>query len=215
MQSLITVLGIVIKSEPVKEFDRRLVILTRERGKIVVFAKGARRQNNRFLATTTPFCFGEFVLFPGSNAYSLSDANISCYFEEIRDDFEKMLYGMYFLELADYYTRENKEDADVLKLLYQSLKVLGLETFPNPFVRAVYEIKMIMCNGEFRGIPEGNDLRGIDKVLRYLWTEKPEKVYSFLLNEEMTRELIHVADRARKESVDRAMNSLQMLEDLL
>ena len=109
MQSLITVLGIVIKSEPVKEFDRRLVLLTRERGKITVFARGARRQNNRFLATTTPFCFGEFVLFPGSSAYSLSDANITCYFEEIRDDFEKMLYGMYFLELADYYTRENKE----------------------------------------------------------------------------------------------------------
>lgn len=215
MQSLITVLGIVIKSEPVKEFDRRLVILTRERGKITVFARGARRQNNRFLATTTPFCFGEFVLFPGSSAYSLSDANITCYFEEIRDDFEKMLYGMYFLELADYYTRENKEDADLLKLLYQSLKVLGLETFPNPFVRAVYEIKMIMCNGEFKGIPEGEDLRGIEKVLRYLWSEKPEKVYSFLLSNEMTKELIDVANRARKESIDKTMHSLQMLEDLI
>ncbi len=215
MQSLITVLGMIIKSEPIKEFDRRLVILTRERGKITVFAKGARRQNNRFLATTTPFCFGEFVLFPGSSAYSLSEANITCYFEEIRDDFENMLYGMYFLELADYYTRENKEDAALLKLLYQSLKVLSLDTFEHRFVQAVYEIKMIMCNGEFRGIPEGDNLKGIDKVLHYLWTEKPEKVYSFLLNEELTAELIEVAKRARTESVGKTMNSLQMLEDLL
>ena len=72
MQNLITVMGMIIKSEPSKEYDRRLVILTKDRGKITVFAKGARRQNNRFLATTTPFCFCDFVLFPGINAYSLS-----------------------------------------------------------------------------------------------------------------------------------------------
>ncbi len=215
MQNLITVMGMIIKSEPSKEYDRRLVILTKERGKITVFAKGARRQNNRFLATTTPFCFGEFVLFPGSNAYSLSEANISCFFEEVRDDFACMLYGMYFLELADYYTRENKEDFAILKLLYQSLKVLPKETFPKRFVKAIYEIKLIMCNGEFRGIPQGEHLQGIDKVLHYLWQEAPEKVYSFLLSGELTDELVRIADKARETTIDRQMKSLQMLEDLL
>lgn len=215
MQSLVTVLGMIIKSEPIKEYDRRLVILTREQGKITVFAKGARRQNNRFLATTTPFCFGEFVLFPGSSAYSLSEVNILCFFEELREDFEGMMYGMYFLELADYYTRENKEDALYLKLLYQSLKVLMLDTFPRKFVRAVYEIKAIMLNGEFRGIPEGENYHGIDKVIRYIWQEKPEKVYSFLLSEELMKELIEIANQAAKETIDRPIHALQMLEELI
>jgi len=116
MQNLVTVLGIIIRTEPIGEFDRRLVLLTREKGKITVFARGARRQNNRFLATTTPFCFGEFKLFAGQNSYSLSEANITNYFEGVRSDFELAFYGMYFLEMADYYARENSDEKQLLKL---------------------------------------------------------------------------------------------------
>ncbi len=214
MQSLVTVLGIIIKSEASSDYDRRLVILTRELGKITVFAKGARRPNNRFISTTTPFCFGEFVLFPGRNAYSLSDSNISCFFKEVREDYETSLFGMYFLELADYYTKEGKDDAAVLKLLYQSLKALSKPELSKRFVKAIYEIKMIMLNGEFRGVPEAGELQGIQKVIRYLWEERPEKVYSFLLSDELWKELIAVADRARKEVIDRPMNTLLLLEEL-
>lgn len=209
------VLGLVLKAEPIGDYDRRIVLLTREKGKITVFARGARRQNNRFLATTTPFCFGEFKLFAGQNSYSLSEANITNYFEEVRSDFELAFYGMYFLEMADYYARENTDEKQLLKLLYQSLKALIHPSLSRDFVKLVYEMKAIMINGEFPGVPERReDLSGADKAIRHLWDTPAEKVYSFQVSEGVLKELTERCEEIRKRVIDRELKSLEMLNSL-
>ena len=42
MREQVVPTGMVIKSAPAGEYDRRLVILTCERGKITAFARGAK-----------------------------------------------------------------------------------------------------------------------------------------------------------------------------
>ena len=125
MQDFTIVTGMIIKAVPIGEYDRRLVLLTKEKGKITAFVRGARKPNSRFVAATNLFCFGTFKLYAGRDAYNLADAEISNYFEELRMDFEGAYYGMYFLEIADYYTRENNDEREMLKLLYQSLKAVS------------------------------------------------------------------------------------------
>ena len=190
--------------------------MTKERGKISAFARGARKPGNRFMAATNPFCFGEFKLYPGKNAYTLQDIHIDNYFQELRDDFLGAYMGIYFMEVADYYGRENNDDRELLKLLYQSLRALIHPAYDNRLVRAIFEIKAIAVNGEFPGLfPELSQENSCGYVISYIVQSPVEKLFRFSLKKEVLEELIRYAARYCNKCVDRKFKSLEILETIL
>lgn len=153
MRETANLTGMVLKATPSGEYDRRLVILTRERGKITAFARGAKRPGNQLMAVSRPFVFGQFRLFEGREAYSLQGAEISNYFTELSQDVESACYGSYFLEFADYYSRENMDAGELLLLLYQSLRALLKPSLPNSLVQLVFELRAMTISGEYTEHP--------------------------------------------------------------
>ena len=147
MPASTTVRGIVLSAMPVGEYDKRLVILTLEYGRITAFAKGARKPNSALLACSSPLAFGEFTLYVGRRSYSVISADIKNYFSELRADFDGFCYAMYFCEFCDYMTKENNDEKDILKLLYQTLRALTKKTIEFPLIKVVFELKMMTYNG--------------------------------------------------------------------
>lgn len=216
MQDFVIVTGMILQALPMGEYDRRVLILTKERGKISAFAKGARRQNSKLVARTNPFCFGTFKLYEGRNSYSLVDGEISNYFDGFREDLEGAVYGMYFLDVADYYTRENNDEKNMLSLLYQSLRALLLPSIPNELVRYIFEMKALAVNGEFPGPPEDTAILPDTRyAIEYVAAAGLDKLYTFVVSDEVLKELSQCAGEYRKRFLGKKFKSMEILEELL
>ena len=153
MSDLITVTGMVLSSMPIGEYDRRLVILTSERGKLSAFAKGARRPNSPLMAGSRPFSFGHIQLYEGRTSYNVKSFEIRRYFDELATDVEAVCYGTYFCEFADYYGREGIDEREMINLLYAALLALGRPDHSRPLIRCVFELRAMMLHGEYSEQP--------------------------------------------------------------
>ena len=224
MSEPITVTGMVLAATPVGDYDKRMVILTRERGKITAFARGARKSTSPYLAIANPFVFGSFQLFEGRTAYTLSQANIREYFTELAAKQPGVYYGFYFLEIA--------------------MKALIRGRISNRLIRAIFEMRAMMINGEYPRLFEcgicgrTEDLTflsleasgcicsncrkqvkdGISVstsalyALQYMVATPMEKIYTFTLKPEVEREVTRWVKRYIDRYTDKRFKSLEILE---
>ena len=147
MAESITVTGMILSAQPNKEYDRRLVLLTKERGKLSVFANGVRRPTAMLSGCSQPFVFGRFTLYEGRESYTLQAVEPENFFAELRSDLEAVYYGVYFCEFAETVTREGLPAKEELKVLYRSLGALLKKSIGSELVRAIFELKMLSVGG--------------------------------------------------------------------
>ena len=247
MVNQITLTGMILTAAPIGEYDRRVVILTRERGKISAFARGARRPNSALMGVTSPFSFEEFTVYEGRTSYTLVSASISNYFQELRTDVEGAYYGFYFMDLAGYYAREANDETEMLKLLYQTLRALTNVHIPNELIRCIYELKTITVNGEGPQVMEcimcgdrerekvfsirrggvicaqcaGHISDGIRLLpstlytLQYIVCSPVEKLYTFVVKEDVLKELKKLTKAYLDEYLGKRFKSLEILETIV
>ena len=213
MNEPINLTGLILSVTPQGEYDRRVVILTRERGKISAFARGARRSSSALLAATNVFAMGTFTLYEGRNSYTMTHATIREYFTELAKAQPAVYYGFYFLELASYYGHEGLEEPAMINLLYISLKALLSEKLDNKLVKAVFELKTMVINGEY---PQVADIKGISPsvsyTLQYIISAPLEKLYTFAVTQEVLDEITKIIDKYRKRYIEKSFKTLEILE---
>lgn len=214
MSEAIQVTGVVLSSMPMGEYDRRVVLLTKELGRITAFARGARRPNSQLLAATNACVFATFTLYVGRSSYTLTQAHVSHYFLELAGEMPEVYYAFYFMEIADYFGTENVDETPTVNLLFVTLKALLKKKVDRHLIRAIYEIRMLVHNGVFAIDPLRCPNETVLYALQFVVSSPVERLYSFTLTEDALAAFEKIAQKYVEQAVDRPLKSLDILETI-
>ncbi len=139
--------GIIIKEVHVGEADKIVTIFSGDNGKLSARAKNARRPRSKLAAGTQYLCLSDFVLFKGSDMYSINSCDIAEPFYEIRNDLEKLTYAAHMTDIVGDVIQENLPSKRLLQLFLNSLYMLS-KTEKNPeLVVRVFELRLLTIIG--------------------------------------------------------------------
>ena len=146
MKNLV-VKGIVISESNMGDFDKMLTILTPNLGKINCSARGARRPKSTLMAGSQFLCFGEYMLFKGSDIYTINSVNTIELFYNIRTDLDKLMYASYITRIINDITTENQNSFNTLKLFLNTIYAIS-ETDKNlDFITTIFKLRLLKILG--------------------------------------------------------------------
>jgi DNA repair protein RecO (recombination protein O) len=139
--------GLVLHEMPIGENDKRIILLTKEKGKITAFARGARKSNSKLLSGTQIFSYGDFILYKGKSSYNVNQVSLIKSFYNIRTDIEDLTWGLYILEFIDYVSNEENPNTELMLLVLKTLQILDTSKFNSELIIEIFEIKAMALIG--------------------------------------------------------------------
>ena len=139
--------GIILSENNLGDFDKMLTMLTPGVGKISCVAKGARRPKSALLAGTQIFCFGEYLMYKGTNTYHINSVEPIEIFYNIRTDLEKLKYAVHINKIIKDVTHENQNCYNILQLLLNTLYTISETDKDLDLVLSVFKLRLLSIIG--------------------------------------------------------------------
>lgn len=119
--------AVVLRGLDYGETSQIVTLFTREKGKIGVMAKGARRPKTPFGATLQPMAYSEVVFYykPTRTLQILSESSHVESFHRLRENLERITVGLRIVELVDALMEEEDPQPTVFALLVRLLRRLN------------------------------------------------------------------------------------------
>ena len=166
----ITTEAFVLKCYDLKETDKIITFYTGDLGKIQAVVKGIRKAKSKLAAALEPFTRIDLTLYRKSqnNLFIITDVKIKQSLYKIKEDFSRIVYGDYLLELVDKLTGVEEKNVELFNLLksflflmeYKSTELV-LWCFKVRFLRLIgYQMCLdvcALCGKEVQPFKKGDD----------------------------------------------------------
>lgn len=210
--------GIVIREGFSGEADKFLTIFAKDRGKISVFAKGARNTKSKFLASSSLFTYGDFLIRTVTKTPTLLSADVIESFYGIRADIAPAAYASYFVELIDRTMLENVEENNALLLLLKALQHLAKDGKNVRSTGIVFQLRLLDILG-YR--PEQEEIKDYSLSLpslaavEYILSAELGKVFRIIPEQKYMTEIESFLETYMEYHIDTKFKSYGIIKDLV
>ena len=145
--SILKTRAIVIKTQEFKESDKLVWLFTEDFGKITAIAKGARKNKSKFVSSTLPCSYGEFILFKGRNLYTINEVTIIDSFQQLLRNLDTITYASYFNELIDIAMENEDVNKDIFVDLVSAFYFIKNDVMDIEVLARAFETKLLRATG--------------------------------------------------------------------
>ena len=143
----LTIQAIVLRVTDYNDRDALLTVLSRDRGKLTIKARGLRRKNSPLIAPCQLLAFGEFTLFEYRGMYTINEAHAIELFTPLRRDLNLLSLGTYFAQVAEVICQEDLPNPELQSLVLNCLFALSKLGETEEKVKAVFELRAACLAG--------------------------------------------------------------------
>lgn len=144
----ITTNALVVREVAYKESDKILTLLSKDRGKITVSARGCRKKDSKFSAACQILFWNQFVLQENKGRWYVKEVSIEHEFQALPLDFQRFSLACYFAELGEILSIEEVPQDDLLSLLLNCLHILNTRMDLSPaMIKTVLELRAVCQSG--------------------------------------------------------------------
>lgn len=145
-----TTQAINLKSYPLKEADKIIVMYSKDKGLIKAVAKGTKKPKSSLGARMESFIANTLLLAKGRNLDVVSQAETINSFNNTRKDLDKIFYSMYITEIINNFGIENDPcSEETYELLFNALKAIADAPSKKDILLTVlkFQLKIMQISG--------------------------------------------------------------------
>jgi len=137
--------GLVLRETVTRDADKILTVLTPDRGRLSVIARGARRKGSRVAAACQLLAYSEMTLYEKGRWTMLDAADTIELFDGLRQDLTALSLAAYFAELTEAVS--DGSGGNVLPLLLNALYALSALKKPPQLVKPAFQFRLMALAG--------------------------------------------------------------------
>ena len=139
--------GLVLRETEYKDADKLLTVLTRDRGKLTLRARGVRSRSSRLKSGCQLLAYSEFTVFENKSSQLIDEAVPIMLFLPLREDIEKLSLASYFAQVSEALSQEDNPGPELLSLCLNSLYALSEMDRPQALIKASFELRAACLAG--------------------------------------------------------------------